>query len=81
MSKYAWLPVVVAGIGFIAVAAEPEKEVRRIVPLSADGRLIIETERGSSVYPAGTARRSKSTRASKTKATFCATRNPSARRK
>ena len=47
MAKSAWLIVVVAGIGWSAAAGELEKQVNRTVPLAADGRLIVETEKGS----------------------------------
>jgi hypothetical protein len=47
MAKSAWLIVVVAGIGWSAAAGELERQVSRTVPLAADGRLMIETEKGS----------------------------------
>jgi hypothetical protein len=47
MAKGVWLFVVAAGLWCAGLRGEPVKEVRRSVPLGADGRLIIETERGS----------------------------------
>jgi hypothetical protein len=47
MARCVWLFAVSTAVACSALSGEPVKEVRRSLPLSAGGRLVIETERGS----------------------------------
>lgn len=47
MANSVWLVTVMAGTALAASAGEWEREIQRKLPLAADGRLVIETEKGS----------------------------------